>query len=562
MLESTPQAASADSVLPSAISAENHELMYRVKPKSSLCHKLKMNARLIGLMFCILTVSVYFMMFTDGNTRQSNFMPADRSENYKVKVIPADMDDEALNALPKETFSYLAMIDAGSSGCRAHIYRYGKLGSLTGKLYILPHHVSKKVKPGLSSFANNPQDAGPSLKDLITFMKQEVPESDWSVTPIWLKATAGLRMLDTRTSDAVLKSVKDFLSNKEVSPFLFLPSWARIISGNEEGGFGWIAYNYLRKIIGPKKVPGQAPYAVVEMGGASSQVSQLAPSKAEAERIPKEYRFSFNIEGDAYDLYTHSYLGFGAEQGREKLNKLLTSGLAASNSKTDTIKDPCLNAGFTRPGTVARREPYEGPQGIYFNVSGAADNSGVCKAALQNVFAADGSPAGTTCDKSHSGPFSFGCTYQPSFVADSTNFLLFENFFYMSSAIGVKPAAITAAAVANADTNTPATTAPPAAFPLVTTPSNILEATNKVCSVKWDALGTDYPFDAQPKDVNTKMCFIGSYSYSFLTNGLKIPDDKHVTIQKDVGKSEIEWALGAAYKEAADFLKRTNLRPT
>ena len=26
------------------------------------------------------------------------------------------------------------------------------------------------------------------------------------------------------------------------------------ISGNEEGGFGWIAFNYLKKVIGPKKV--------------------------------------------------------------------------------------------------------------------------------------------------------------------------------------------------------------------------------------------------------------------------------------------------------------------
>ena len=38
------------------------------------------------------------------------------------------------------------------------------------------------------------------------------------------------------------------------------------------------------------------------------------------------------------------------------------------------------------------------------------------------------------------------------------------------------------------------------------------------------------------------------------------PSDKVVTVQKDVDGSEIEWALGAAYKEAADFLKRTNLR--
>ena len=126
------------------------------------------------------------------------------------------------------------------------------------------------------------------------------------------------------------------------------------ISGNEEGGFGWIAFNYLKKVIGPKKVyidfffifsldctemisrlqcflrqlhfvhfipftlslplypftslpqiANQIPYAVVEMGGASTQVSQLAPSKAEADAIPIEYRFSFEIEGTELN-YLHS----------------------------------------------------------------------------------------------------------------------------------------------------------------------------------------------------------------------------------------------------------------
>ena len=74
----------------------------------------------------------------------------DRSSTYKVKVFPNDLDDATLNALPKNSFSYLAMIDAGSSGCRAHVYRYGKLGTIDGPLYVLPDHVSKKVKPGLS----------------------------------------------------------------------------------------------------------------------------------------------------------------------------------------------------------------------------------------------------------------------------------------------------------------------------------------------------------------------------------------------------------------------------
>ena len=117
--------------------------------------------------------------------------------------------------MPKEAFSYVSVIDAGSSGCRCHVYRYGKLGSVDGKLffelslrlhfdircllyrvvvfitlistltlyrfmhikhkigplYILPIHVSKKVKPGLSSFADRPFEAGASLTDLVAFLK-------------------------------------------------------------------------------------------------------------------------------------------------------------------------------------------------------------------------------------------------------------------------------------------------------------------------------------------------------------------------------------------------------
>ena len=45
------------------------------------------------------------------------------------------------------------------------------------------------------------------------------------------------------------------------------------------------------------QIPGQSPYAVVEMGGASSQVSQAAPTQADADAIPEEYKFSFDIEG-------------------------------------------------------------------------------------------------------------------------------------------------------------------------------------------------------------------------------------------------------------------------
>ena len=308
----------------------------------------------------LLSISIFSFTFFNSETASVLISP-DRSEAYNVKIMPSSLADKELNELPRETFSYLAMIDAGSSGCRAHVYRFGKLGSITGPLYVLPEHNSLKVKPGLSSFAEQPTDAGKSLQGLIDFMKEQVPEADWAVTPIWLKATAGLRMLEPAKSEAVLESVRDFLSNKDNSPFLFRRSWAKIIPGNEEGGFGWIAYNYLKKIIGPKRdaQSSESPYAVVEMGGASAQVSQVAPSTQEAEKIPPEYRFSFTIEKQTYNLYTYSYLGYGAEQAREQLNRLLV----ASDAAAPAVKDPCLNTGYQRPADQDPKEPYEGPKG-------------------------------------------------------------------------------------------------------------------------------------------------------------------------------------------------------
>jgi Golgi nucleoside diphosphatase len=106
-------------------------------------------------------------------------------------------------------------------------------------------------------------------------MKKNIPEASWQYTPVWLKATAGMRMLSKETADQILATVQDYLENEQNSPFMFKPQWAAIIPGTHEGGFGWISYNYLKKLIGPKRAltDSSTPYAVVEMGGASAQVS-------------------------------------------------------------------------------------------------------------------------------------------------------------------------------------------------------------------------------------------------------------------------------------------------
>ena len=389
----------------------------KIKGKSATSvYLIKMQPIIRSLVLFVAFVIGIYLIIVAANTWGD-----DRSEFYNVKILPANLKDAELDNIPANSFSYATVIDAGSSGCRAHVYRYGKLGSIEGPLYVLPKHKSLKVKPGLSSFANNPDDAGPSLKGLIDFMKKEVPEESWRNTPIWLKATAGLRLLPTKQSEDILRSVRKFLSSGSNSPFLFNHGWAKIISGVEEGGFGWIAYNYLKKLIGPKRnhAGSVEPYAVIEMGGASAQVTHKAPKVVDENALPADYRFSFTIGGERHTLYSHSYLGFGGEQAREALNKRLKETMQGG-----IVKDPCINSGYTRQMEVARKDVFDGVDGV--QVIGSA-YKGSCARAIRFMF--EGKDEGL-CNPQLE-PYSFDCVHQPAFVKKAINILTFENFFWM-----------------------------------------------------------------------------------------------------------------------------------
>lgn len=466
-------------------------------------------------------------------------------EFLEAKVFPFHLNDTEIDLLPHSAFHYLVMIDAGSSGCRAHVFRYGMLPN--GHLYILPKHVSFKAKPGLSSFEKTPELAGASLAPLVEFAKRIIPEEEWALSPIWLKATAGLRMLSKDDSEAILNSVRAFLKDKTKSPFLSRTQWVSIIPGHEEGAFGWISVNYLYKIIGPRrdKDP-EEPYAVIEMGGASSQVTQRAPTHEEAGAIPPDYRYSFLLgDGERVTVYTYSYLGMGSEQAREQLNNAFVSKakLHAEQTKTavDVVHDPCLNVGFKREKGQHRKDVYDGPEGN-FAVVGSATHADSCMKVITQVLIDD--QKGKSCPHTAKAPFTFGCVHQPDFVRHSKNILVFENFFYTASGAGVLPA--------GHDEKEEST----GIFPLVTSPKEFYDSAQEICSPSAIDLMKIAPKDWQPKDVSTKLCFSLAYASAFVTKGLGISLHKEILVQKEIDGTDIEWALGAAYIEAAEFMKK------
>merc|ERR1719487_914761 len=75
------------------------------------------------------------------------------------------------------------------------------------------------------------------LEPLVAWAKEHVPggAAAAAATPLFLKATAGLRMLEPAQSEAILESVRATLAG---SGFLFEREWAKVIDGTEEGGLG------------------------------------------------------------------------------------------------------------------------------------------------------------------------------------------------------------------------------------------------------------------------------------------------------------------------------------
>jgi hypothetical protein len=128
---------------------------------------------------------------------------------------------------------YIIMIDAGSSGSRIHIHKYtwDRSTNINALPDIQPS-IQKKLKPGLSSYARNPAGAREGIKALLDFAKSEkggnIPLSQYSSTPVYLQATAGLRSVTPEQAEAVLEQVRDLISE---SNFKFKRAWARIIDG-------------------------------------------------------------------------------------------------------------------------------------------------------------------------------------------------------------------------------------------------------------------------------------------------------------------------------------------
>ncbi|RCN31908.1 hypothetical protein ANCCAN_22292 [Ancylostoma caninum] len=116
---------------------------------------------------------------------------------------------------------FAIVFDAGSTGTRLHLYRYVHNTNTNGIPFKVEQEIFQEVKPGLSSFNDDPSQAAKSIRPLLAAAQTAVPVFMWEKTPITLRATAGLRLLPGDIADEILDAVSSKLYSSITLPFFY-----------------------------------------------------------------------------------------------------------------------------------------------------------------------------------------------------------------------------------------------------------------------------------------------------------------------------------------------------
>ncbi|KAJ7292803.1 nucleoside phosphatase family-domain-containing protein [Mycena rebaudengoi] len=414
---------------------------------------------------------------------------------------------------------YALMLEAGSTGSRIHIYKFNNCGPSPAYEY----EVFRQVWPSLSAFSGRPTDAATSLDELLDSALEVVPEALRACTPVQVKATAGLRLLPGGQSTDILAAVEARLRARY--PFAVPETGAvTILDGKDEGVYEWIAANYLLGTVGANPPRDASTYAVLDLGGASTQiVFEPTFAKADESLVDGEHKYDLEFAGRTRVLYQHSYLGYGLMHARQHVHRLVLT-MAAKRAPlpvTEAIRNPCLARGTRKLVTVLADDGDWKSRNEVTMDGGEVGAFDACARVMQNILAKD-----ALCMVK---PCAFNGVYQPSlldaFPAASGRVLLLSYFYDRVAPL------VPAAAAGNA-----------------MTVDGIADLARAVCSghsvwtERWgNQRGVMEELEGRPE-----YCLDLTFMHSLLRLGYEFEGTRDVVFGKMVHGTELGWSFGAA----------------
>lgn len=256
-----------------------------------------------------------------------------------------DTPDAFSSSEEELTFSsdYVMILDAGSSGTRVHVFKGG------ASSYSAPYEIyHRKTSLGVSSFFENGrlnrEGLFASLSTLFehTMRHSGIPVQHMQTTPVYLKATAGMRLLSRKGRDEVLRAAEEMVRDR--TPFLFRD--ARVISGTEEAIYDWIAVNLAVRSL-PVTSTSTAFVAAMDLGGASAQIAYPTATTS-ADDVVRLYlpisSSKDHAESLELSLYAVSRLGYGMYEAHHRVLQIAEKDVTSERSE-EPIRFPCDIAG-------------------------------------------------------------------------------------------------------------------------------------------------------------------------------------------------------------------------
>ena len=416
-------------------------------------------------------------------------------------------------AIASDKWFYSIVIDAGSKGSRVIVFKWQPETSLPRKSIQIPIQVAAKaVNPGLAAFALDPSSVKDPMKEIIDFAVDVLQplSAVYDLIPVYLKATAGLRDLVPTARDAIMTETINFISN--YSPFYFKPDQALVISGEEEGAYGWLTVNALKGVLGHDS--GESTYGIIDLGGASMQVAFVP----EVNHYVLQNCYPLTLtDQTTYRLYAKSYLHYGiVEANRRLAANIITENILKVDS-VDVISNPCFYSGMEFSPDFAT-DKYKIPISVKMTGSGEFLK---CVEELKRLFDKDGVQCWVR-------DCTFDGVYQPRL--DNRHFIGAGNVGKILQIAGV---------------------------PAKSSLKNIRAVASRICAMTFAQIQTEFPNESQKTQKD--LCFSISYIYTLLTHGLGFTisdvsdlsqNQSQIEFTSFIDTTKVDWALGAIIYQA------------
>ncbi|XP_008636551.1 PREDICTED: ectonucleoside triphosphate diphosphohydrolase 8 [Corvus brachyrhynchos] len=394
----------------------------------------------------------------------------------------------AKDAVVPTRFKYGLVFDAGSTHTSLYIYRW-PADKENGTGIVSQVEACSVSGPGISSYADNPAGAG-------------------------VCAFAG-RMENSTKAEQVFAEV-----SKAIGEYPVDFRGARILTGSEEGSFGWITVNYLLETLVKFSFAERWEHpqdtevlGALDLGGASTQIT-FQPGVPVEDRNTSVF---FRLYGTNYSLYSHSYLCYGQSQAL----KMLLAALHQASSSAQ-ISHPCYPRGYQENITVAElydspcvRAPSSASPALVLTVTGTGDPA-ACGTAVQRLF-------NFSCGAQW--PCGFNGVYQPPVRGQFFAFSGFYHTLHFLNLTGGQSLSSVNATIA------------------------------QICSSSWEQLQLLFPMASRTQLRDA--CTASSYSLTLLLQGYKFSHTTWPSIHfvQQVANTDVGWTLGY-------MLNLTNMIPS